>query len=72
MVMVAIIVHIKDILSIPATRSFDGSQFSFDKHHGVSLKLYRQPLFLNTITVGLLPLLSNFSIFFSILPPSGS
>jgi len=40
------------LLLTTASKSFDGSQFSFDKHHSSNLKLYRQPIFLNTMTVG--------------------
>ena len=39
------------LLLTTSSKSFEGSQFSFDKHHSYNLKLYRQPLFLNTITV---------------------
>ena len=39
------------LLLTTSSKSFEGSQFSFDKHHSYNLKLYRQPIFLNTITV---------------------
>ena len=39
------------LLLTTSSKSFEGSQFSFDKHHSSNLKLYRQPIFLNTMTV---------------------
>jgi len=32
--------------------TFNGHQFSFDKHHNVNLKLYRQPMFLSSLALG--------------------
>ena len=40
------------ILLTTANISFSGQQFSFDKHHSVNLRIYRQPLFLNTVSLG--------------------
>ena len=40
------------ILLTYANTSFNGQQFSFDKHHSVNLKIYRQPLFLNALSLG--------------------
>jgi len=40
------------LLLTTSSTSFNGHQFSFDRHHNVNLKLYRQPMFLSTLTVG--------------------
>ena len=53
------------LLLTTSSKSFEGSQFSFDKHHNCNLKLYRQPLFLNTIAVKTLNN-CNFRIFVNI------
>ena len=51
------------LLLTTSSKSFEGSQFSFDKHHNCNLKLYRQPLFLNTIAVKTLNNCNNLWIF---------
>ena len=40
------------ILLSTSNHTFNGQQFSFDKHHNVNLKIYRQPLFLNGVSIG--------------------
>eukprot|EP00090_Calanus_glacialis_P013221 TRINITY_DN2186_c0_g1_i1.p1 TRINITY_DN2186_c0_g1~~TRINITY_DN2186_c0_g1_i1.p1 ORF type:complete len:504 (-),score=133.14 TRINITY_DN2186_c0_g1_i1:137-1591(-) len=40
------------LLLTSSSTTFSGHQFSFDKHHNVNLKLYRQPMFLSLLTLG--------------------
>ena len=40
------------ILLVTANTTFNGQQFSFDKHFNVNMKIYRQPLFLNAVSIG--------------------
>eukprot|EP00092_Neocalanus_flemingeri_P031088 GFUD01033768.1.p1 GENE.GFUD01033768.1~~GFUD01033768.1.p1 ORF type:complete len:485 (-),score=138.51 GFUD01033768.1:275-1729(-) len=40
------------LLLTTSSTTFNGHQFSFDKHHNVNLKLYRQPMFLSALTLG--------------------
>jgi len=40
------------LLLTTCSSTFNGHQFSFDKHHNCNLKLYRQPMFLSLLTLG--------------------